>query len=107
MRSLRAGRYKFIDAPRPELFDLSRDPFEESNIYGTRRDLAAVMQARVAAIAASPMPILNPDRPAVAWREGLAALGYVVADRRRPVKGQSGLPDPKDMIHLLNPDMRR
>ena len=26
LRALRAGRYKVIDAPRPELYDLDRDP---------------------------------------------------------------------------------
>ena len=29
LRALRDGRFKLIDAPRPELYDLERDPFEE------------------------------------------------------------------------------
>ena len=37
LRALRAGRYKLIDAPRPELYDLDRDPFEQRNIYDERR----------------------------------------------------------------------
>ena len=35
--ALRGGRYKLIDAPRPELYDLERDPFEERNIFEERR----------------------------------------------------------------------
>ena len=45
------GRYKFIDAPRPELFDLARDPFEETNIYRDRRTLGDIMMARAATVA--------------------------------------------------------
>jgi arylsulfatase A-like enzyme len=42
LRALRDGRFKLIDAPRPELYDLERDPFEELNIYNEneRRALA-------------------------------------------------------------------
>ena len=30
---LRIGRYKYIDAPKPELYDLITDPREQQNIY--------------------------------------------------------------------------
>ena len=33
LRAWRAGRYKVIDAPRPELYDLERDPHETMNLY--------------------------------------------------------------------------
>ncbi len=35
--SLRSGRFKFIDAPRPELNDLQLDPFEERISSGSAR----------------------------------------------------------------------
>ena len=38
LRSLRSGRFKFIEAPRRELYDLERDPFEQQNLYQERRD---------------------------------------------------------------------
>ena len=38
LRSVRDSRFKLIDAPRPELYDLQLDPFEERNVYAERRD---------------------------------------------------------------------
>ena len=37
LRALRSGRYKVIDAPRPELYDLDRDPKESTNIFPSGR----------------------------------------------------------------------
>ena len=37
LRALRSGRYKLIDAPRPELYDIERDPQEAANLYDERR----------------------------------------------------------------------
>ena len=37
LRALRSGRYKVIDAPRPELYDLERDPQETTNLFTERR----------------------------------------------------------------------
>ena len=33
LRALRSGRYKVIDAPRPELYDVERDPRETTNLF--------------------------------------------------------------------------
>jgi arylsulfatase A-like enzyme len=97
--SLRVGRFKVIDAPRPELYDLSRDPFEETNIYADRQALADTMIARVAAIRGQTDSAARASAPGVSER--LAALGYVAADRMRQAPGRGRLLDPKDVIHLL------
>ena len=36
LRALRSGRYKVIDAPRPELYDIERDPREATNLFAER-----------------------------------------------------------------------
>ena len=33
LRALRSGRYKVIDAPRPELYDIDSDPRETTNLF--------------------------------------------------------------------------
>src|SRR5439155_25633477 len=43
LRALRDGRFKFIDAPRPELYDLESDPTEQRNLFVERSALALAM----------------------------------------------------------------
>jgi hypothetical protein len=81
VRSLRVGRFKLIDAPCPQLYDLDRDPFEEHNVYLERRTLADGLRRRVEEIDAGGALAqsgrgLQADVPAE-LQERLAALGYV------------------------------
>ena len=98
LRALSDGRFKVIDAPRSELYDLDRDPFEEHNLYDERPDLAAVLHERLRA--------LRPERstPAPApddLRERLASLGYIGAQQSvSSVVERKVLPDPKDCIKV-------
>ncbi len=43
LHALRTPRYKFIDAPRPELYDLVTDPGEITNIAAREPKIAAAM----------------------------------------------------------------
>ena len=98
LRALSDGRFKVIDAPRPELYDLDRDPFEEHNLYDERRDLAAALHGRLRALRSErSTPAPAPDD----LRERLASLGYVGA--QQPVSSvveRKALPDPKDCIKV-------
>ena len=38
LRALRTDRFKLIDVPRPELYDLAQDPAEEENLHGARAE---------------------------------------------------------------------
>jgi arylsulfatase A-like enzyme len=105
LRAVRDGRFKLIDAPRPELYDLERDPFEERNIYDERRAMAKAMTARARAMAKGRRSVgLGDGRISVTTelQANLAALGYVGSMATREVARQRGLqfglPDPKDCI---------
>ena len=98
LRSVRDGRWKFIRAPRPELYDLTRDPGEEHNLV---RDEPARARALAAALdrhllgeeSMSSRPPAG-DLPADLV-EKLGALGYVSGgsvDRAAPGA------DPKDKV---------
>ena len=101
LRSLRAGKFKLIDAPRPELYDLEEDSVEEKNIYDARRALAEKMTARLAAMAKGrgststpqPGPGVTPDLQAQ-----LASLGYLSSRGKQESSNGTPLPDPKDCI---------
>ena len=107
LRALRDGRFKLIDAPRPELYDLERDPFEERNVYAERPTTAAAMIQRLQVLARSLSPTDSqaPEKPAVLPSpliEDLAALGYVGSRPPRAHATSESLPDPKDCIGLFN-----
>ncbi len=105
LRALRSGRYKLIDAPRPELFDIERDPKETTDIFAERRAVGEGMVARLREIeqAFEQAPTSQPEGdvdPEV--RARLAALGYVgsfVANANDPRTNRA---DPKDKIEVFN-----
>lgn len=102
--SLRDGRYKYIDTPRPELYDLTTDPHEIHNVYGQHQDIASEMKSELLKIAAvqSRDALMAPGEVDDETHEKLAALGYVGAFAGPKNSDPGKLPDPKDKIGLFN-----
>ncbi len=101
LRALRSGRFKYIEAPTPELYDLERDPGERHNLYGDRRALASRMAVALGRLSAeSPAPV-TPSAVDPETRERLAALGYI-GTVTRPAPTGAVLADPKDKIDIFN-----
>jgi choline-sulfatase len=103
LRSLRADRYKVIEAPRPELYDLFNDPLEERNIFEQKPQVGTAMLERLRAIAgpagqaALHRPVIDP-----AAAERVASLGYIGGGSApAPLSTASNL-DPKDHIATFN-----
>ena len=95
------GRYKYIKAPRQELFDLERDPRERQNVVEERAQAAQAMRAAVDTLVAD-RPIDAPAAVSSEDRERLAALGYVGTQTASPTAGSGeNLPDPKDKVGVL------
>ena len=95
LRSVRLGKYKFIDAPKPELYDLSADGAEQRNLYATRRPIAAALRQKLRALDAAGKP--GRQQPAVN-SEAMAALrslGYLGGGSSGPAVSGN---DPKDRI---------
>jgi choline-sulfatase len=105
LRALRAGRYKVIDAPRPELYDIDRDPGETKNLFEERRSMGDAMLAQLRrqeqgfdkATASMPAEDVDPES-----RARLAALGYVGSFVASASEPRTGRADPKDKIGLFN-----
>jgi arylsulfatase A-like enzyme len=104
LRSLRAGRFKVIAAPRPELYDLDRDRFEEHNLFDRDRSVAERLLARLRDMerpqssAISPQNQTSVDADTAAK---LASLGYVSRSTAVPPSSRTELPDPKDGIEEI------
>jgi len=97
LRALRDGRYKYIEAPTPELYDVHADPAETKNLYQAFSQRAEQMRTALGRLAGSGVQA-SPDEDALDpdTLQRLAALGYVGGGPR--VDPGALLPDPKDKI---------
>ena len=100
LTALTDERYRYIKAPREELYDLARDPRERSNIAEERPQPRQALRGaldRVTAGATIPTPAGVPAEA----RERLQALGYVGAQTEVSTRPGEELPDPKDKREIL------
>jgi cytochrome c-type biogenesis protein CcmH/NrfG len=97
LRSLRSGPWKYVSAPRPELYDVEHDVSEQHDVAGDRAEIARGLDQRLNRLGPSALPnriAAAPDAQAI---QRLRTLGYTagsngVADGPRP--------DPKDRREL-------
>jgi len=88
------ARFRFIRAPRPELYDLEKDPGERRNLAAERPQTLAPMEAWLDRVRSA---VTAPEAVDAQTRERLAALGYVGASAGAVGESPS-LADPKDKI---------
>jgi arylsulfatase A-like enzyme/Tfp pilus assembly protein PilF len=100
LKSIRVGDWKYIDAPKPELYDMRTDAAERRNAIGARGALAGGLSAELSKLqntfgAAASAEAPQPDAETLAR---LRSLGYVgIAAPSSTGRG----PDPKDMVAKL------
>ena len=105
LTAVRDGRYKFIAAPRRELYDTQADPGEQHDIAASNPRVADALERALAdmtaklAVAATPQKP-RPVEPEV--EERLRSLGYVAATVSRATLADRLRGDPKDKIGLYN-----
>jgi arylsulfatase A-like enzyme len=99
LTGLIAGDWKYIQAPKPELYNLKLDPQEEKNVFYQRKKVASAMKKELEWMINEFSAKKEPRRKKLTSqeREKLRSLGYV--DSRFPEgRKESILPDPKDKI---------
>ena len=93
--SLQNNKTKYIEAPKPEIYNLQQDPKEERNLIGTmpieqyRSKLQTILKEKRTAVSA---PALSQED-----REKLESLGYLSSGSQRP---QNSSVNPKDRIEI-------
>jgi len=101
LKSIRVGDWKYIDAPKPELYDMRTDAAERRNAIDARGALAGGLSAELTKLqnafgAAASAEAPQPDAETLAR---LRSLGYVgIAAPSSTGRG----PDPKDMVAKLD-----
>ena len=105
LTGLVAGGYKLIDLPTPELYDLTADPHEQTNLFardGERaRTLEALLRDRLAQFAARGSHTERSELNADA-RQRLQALGYVATAAAPAPRTYTQADDPKQLIAASN-----
>jgi arylsulfatase A-like enzyme/Flp pilus assembly protein TadD len=102
LRGAENARYHFIDAPRPELYDLTKDPGEVHNLFAEKKAVAEEMRSKLVGLireysAGKEMAEKTGLDPAL--MERLKSLGYAgFSGGSDPTISSRERPDPKDRI---------
>jgi tetratricopeptide (TPR) repeat protein len=106
LRSLRTDRFKLIDVPRPELFDLIKDRHEERNLVETQPNRSVELETQLAQLREE----IETDAPSTGQEveldeqtlAQLQALGYMAGQGGVSVEEEEDIPraDPKDKLVL-------
>ena len=106
LRSIRSDRYKLIDAPRRELYDLSNDRDESSNLAEEETQIVGELSGRLQRLREEMERDAPSDRTASDLDQEtidrLRALGYLAGSGSVAADEESDRPraDPKDKIDL-------
>ncbi|HUU35919.1 MAG TPA: sulfatase-like hydrolase/transferase, partial [Vicinamibacterales bacterium] len=104
LRAVRDGRYKFIQAPRRELYDVNADPHELNNLAASDPARADALERSLRALVAQTSradAATGPQPVDAAAEQRLRALGYVGGASAKNLEERPRR-DPKDAIELYN-----
>jgi arylsulfatase A-like enzyme/cytochrome c-type biogenesis protein CcmH/NrfG len=104
LRSVETENYQFIEAPKPELYDLSKDPGETLNLYSEKKALADELRARLNKLIhqySADQELAEKTGIDPALMERLKSLGYAgFSGGGNSAAAANTLPDPKDRIQV-------
>jgi arylsulfatase A-like enzyme/Tfp pilus assembly protein PilF len=102
LRASENTKYHFIDAPRPELYDLAKDPGEVHNLFTDKKAVAEEMRAKLAGMIrdySAGKELAEKTGLDPALMERLKSLGYAgFSGGSDSTISSRELPDPKDRI---------
>ena len=102
LRGTENAKYHFIDAPRPELYDVAKDPGELHNLLGEKKAVAEEMETKLTGLISkysSDRELAGKTGLDPALMERLKSLGYAgFSGGGDPRVANLDLPDPKDRI---------
>ena len=102
LASWRSGKYLYIRAPKPELYDLSADPSATKNLAATSKAIAQTLAAQIDSFDAHFSHDKNASTQlSSSEMQKLASLGYVGLQKSASTSTVEGT-DPKDAISIAN-----
>ena len=103
LRSIQDDRWKFIDAPAPELYDLAGDAGEQTNLAAREPARAAALRRALDALTGGTAGAMTERSIDADTAARLAALGYVGSSAGSGTRASNAASaDPKLMIGVFN-----
>jgi arylsulfatase A-like enzyme/Flp pilus assembly protein TadD len=104
LRSVETEKYQFIEAPKPELYDVVVDPGETRNLYPDKKAVGEELHARLSALIrqySADQEVAEKTGLDPALMERLKSLGYAgFSGGNNSGVTDKSLPDPKDRIQV-------
>jgi choline-sulfatase len=105
LRGMRTDKWMYIRAPKPELYDLARDPAETANVIGAHpaevSDLEAHLKTVLAAEGSDRVEKVETTRVDQHTMAQLKSLGYLGGSSGGQFSLTGTGPDPKDRVGVL------
>ena len=94
------GKFRYILAPRDELYDLEKDAAEANNLAAQRRSTRDAMRGALTPFV-QPASAAQPREVSADDLEKFQALGYIGMSVQPAAANEQSLPDPKDKIGIF------
>ncbi len=98
LRALTDGGYRFISAPREQLYELTQDPSERTNVLPERAPIGQAMRAALEQIVGADA-VAIPAALSIEERDRLTSFGLIaIAPGLQPTVADRLLPDPAEHV---------
>ncbi|MFQ6082236.1 MAG: sulfatase-like hydrolase/transferase [Candidatus Aminicenantia bacterium] len=101
LKAIRLDKWKYIQAPKPELYNLENAPHEKNNLITKNKEFAQKLKEELEKLEEQLSSHRKPTirELTLEEQEKLMALGYVSG--AIPSESNYVRPDPKDMVHII------
>lgn len=105
LMGISTARWKFIQAPRPELYDVVADPGETNNLVRQEPQRARILEDKLQETLEQSFRTDTDSRKALDAEtiKRLESLGYVAGKEEGEIVFDENKPDPKDFVQLIKP----
>jgi arylsulfatase A-like enzyme/Tfp pilus assembly protein PilF len=100
LRAVRTNRWKYVRAPKPELYDLAQDPAETTNVIAGHAAEAKELEGQLQAVSAGTEKVTSAPMDPATMKQ-LRSLGYMGGSSPQGAELTGKGTDPKDRVEVL------